>query len=304
MTILSVIKLIHLLGLIMGFGGAILADIIILRGAILRPIEKQTIVSVKNLSHIVFAGLAILWISGVFLVGIRASVDPQVWMNQKIWAKVIIVCILTINGILIHNVALERLAARQSQKLFSKHRPKELAVFSLIAAISSVSWFMPLVLGVATEFNFTVKATLILTVYTALVSVAWITFSAIAYMNADTGNFKQAPQRKYSGMSPVDNGQRQHEMIPFAVASQFRSELDYFKQQMRDQEVRWTAFRNNIQKSVASFDQSLNDLNGLEQSPSWHRIEKQVPHNSKFYTGFPQGPRDEQNRTFRQRHAA
>jgi hypothetical protein len=304
MTILSVIKLIHLLGLIMGFGGAILADIIILRGAILRPIEKQTIVSVKNLSHIVFVGLAILWMSGVFLVGIRASADPQVWMNQKIWAKVIIVCILTINGVLIHNIALGRLAARQSQKLFSAHRPKELAVFSLIAAISSVSWFVPLVLGVATEFNFTVKATVILTVYAMLIALAWITFSAIAFMNAERGPDKYVPLRNRGVMSPNDTVQHQHDTIPSSVASQFRSELDYFKQQMRDQEVRWTAFRNNIQKSVASFDQSLNDLNGPAQSPSWRRFEKQVPHISKLYPGFPQAADNYQGRTFQPRNAA
>jgi hypothetical protein len=266
MTLLSLIKLMHLAGLIMGFGGAILADVLILRGAILRPIDQKTIQSVKSLSHIVFFGLAVLWLSGIILVGIRVSADPNVWMNQKIWAKVIIVCILTINGILVHNIALGRLAARQSQKLFSISRPYELVGLSLVAAVSSVSWFVPFVLGVATEFNFTVKAVGILAVYMLLTMLGWAAFLTIAYLSAEKATVRKSTARNSYLKTTNVHDLSQYQMARGLVATKIHSELDYFKQQMKDHEARWTSFRNDIQKSVANLDESLDDLKVFDNS--------------------------------------
>jgi hypothetical protein len=272
MTLLSLIKLVHLLGLIMGFGGAILADILILRGAILNPIENKTIQAVRSLSHIVFIGLALLWLSGIILVGIRVSADPNVWMNQKIWAKVIIVSILTVNGIFVHNIALRRLVTRHSQKMFSISRPYELAGLSLVAAISSVSWIVPFVLGVATEFNFTVRAVGILAVYTILILAGWATFFAIAYMSARIDRVQKLRARQ--GGSQLHNGYQQshYRVIPESLSLQFRSELDYFKQRIRDHDAQWAEFRNDLKQSVANFDQSIDDMNVPAAEPDWREI--------------------------------
>jgi hypothetical protein len=270
MTLLSLVKLIHLLGLIMGFGGAILADMLILKGAILNPIEHKTIVMVRSLSHIVFVGLGVLWISGILLVSIRVSADPNVWMNQKIWAKVIIVSILTINGILVHNIALGRLEKRLAQKLFSTSRPYELAGLSLIAAVSSVSWIVPFVLGVATEFNFTVRALGILIVYAMMVVIGWAAFFTIAYLSANRSRTNDARFRQ-AGTKPerVRNASR-IQAAAGLVPSQLLSDLQLFKQEMRDHEVRWAEFQNEINQSVANFDQSLGTLDDL-QSVYRHR---------------------------------
>lgn len=290
MTLLSLIKLVHLLGLIMGFGGAILADVLILRGAILSPIEKKTVHAVRGLSHLVFAGLALLWLSGIILVGIRVSADPNVWMNQKIWAKVIIVSILTVNGIFVHNIALGRLAARQSQKLFSVNRPYELAGLSLVAAISSVSWIVPFVLGVATEFNFTVRAVGILAVYSVLVVVGWATFFAIAYMSARIGKAQKPPARHIRSKLPNDCQPSLYRIMPENISMQFRSELDYFKQRMRDHEAQWTEFRNDLKQSVANFDQSIDDLNVPARRSVWREIDTDPVGPYRFQTELPRSP--------------
>jgi hypothetical protein len=164
----------------MGFGGAIAADLTILRHAILSPIRQQTIELSKVLSHIVFGGLALLWVSGAMLVYLRVSADPHVLMNQKIWAKVVIVCILTINGIAVHRIALGHLVARRGRQLFDCKQPVHMGYLTFIAGVSSVSWIVPFALGVATEFNFKVTAIAVLGYYSCLVLLAWCAFLALA----------------------------------------------------------------------------------------------------------------------------
>ena len=180
MSILTTLKLIHLVGLMMGFGGAILADMLILRRAILAPIEKHTIESVQHLSHIVLAGLGLLWVSGAALVYVRYSADPAFLMNEKVWAKVAIVAILTINGFAVHNIALSYLKSRTGRQMFSPDLPRHMIGLTFVAAVSSVSWLVPFVLGVAAEYNFTVPAVLILGVYASMVLGAWVAFYGLA----------------------------------------------------------------------------------------------------------------------------
>ena len=184
MTLLTVLKLMHLAGLVMGFGAAALADFTVLREAIFKPIRQQTIDMVRGLSHIVFVGLALLWASGIALVWLRASADPHMLMNQKIWAKVAIVCILTVNGIAVHGFAFRELQSRCGLRLFNLQQPEQMGKLSLIAAISSVSWMMPIVLGTATELNFKVEAISLLGLWAVLVIAVFCVFQMIARLSA------------------------------------------------------------------------------------------------------------------------
>jgi hypothetical protein len=199
MTLLSIVKIMHLLGLVTGFGGAILTDLMILKNAILRPLDKQTVQTAHTLSRIVFAGLAILWVTGAVLVYMRVIEDPKVMMNQKIWAKVAIVAILTINGIAVHKFALSHLHARVGKQLFDLGRPGEVAKLTFVAGVSSVSWVVPFVLGVAKEFNFTVPALTILSIYSALILLAWAGFFNLAFL---------VTRREKSAVRPVADSSR------------------------------------------------------------------------------------------------
>ncbi len=180
MTLLTVLKLLHLAGLMMGFGGAILADMLILRRAILSPIKQETVETVHHLSKIVFGGLALLWISGASLIYLRYSLNPDVLMNQKIWAKVTIVSILTINVFAVHKIALAHLQSRIGKQLFDPRQKREMIGLTFVAAVSSVSWGVPFVLGVASEFNFTVPAISILSIYIGLIGAAWLASYSLA----------------------------------------------------------------------------------------------------------------------------
>ena len=182
MALLSIVKIMHLLGLVMGFGGAILTDLMILKNAILKPLDKQTVQSAHTVSRIVFAGLAVLWVTGAILVYVRVIEDPKVLTNQKIWAKVAIVAVLTINGIAVHKFALSHLHSRIGKQLFDLNKLGEVAKLTFVAGVSSVSWIVPLVLGVAKELNFTIPAVTILSAYSVLVLLAWAGFFNLAYL--------------------------------------------------------------------------------------------------------------------------
>ena len=146
---------------------------VIFRHGILRPVRRNTVPACRQLSHIVFAGLAILWVTGVALVYVRTAADPHFLMNQKLWAKVVIVVMLTVNGFAVHHFALPHVARRVGKRLFDGAPPLEAATLAMIAAVSSVSWFMPFVLGVASELNFRVPALELLAIYGAAIGMGW-----------------------------------------------------------------------------------------------------------------------------------
>jgi hypothetical protein len=174
MSAITLFKLVHLLGLVGGFGAAALADFLVLRKAILKPIDRQLIVWLTYLSRIAIGGLVLLWFSGIALVAARYGESAAILANEKVWAKVIIVILLTVNGMLVHYLALKRVEARLGLRLFDGLLLSECAGLSLIASISSMSWVFPFVLGTASELNHKVSVGAVLGVYALLVMLVWM----------------------------------------------------------------------------------------------------------------------------------
>ena len=205
MSLLTVLKILHLWGLVMGLGGAVLADMVIFRHGILKPVRRNTVPACRQLSHIVFAGLAILWVTGAALVYMRTTQDPLFLMNQKLWAKVAIVVMLTVNGIAVHRFALPHVARRVGRRLFDAAPPLEAATLAMIATVSSVSWFMPFVLGVASELNFKVPALELLAIYGAAIGMGWALLFILASI---LPGFKRAAAKRPPIISAVEISRR------------------------------------------------------------------------------------------------
>jgi hypothetical protein len=121
-------------------------------------------------------------------------------MNEKLWAKIAIVAILTVNGIVVHRVALAHLTKRVGKRLFNVNRQGEIAKLTFIAAVSSTSWVVPFILGVATEFNFTVGVVEILGCYVWLILVAWVLMFllASALLFEERSSFSISIDERYS----------------------------------------------------------------------------------------------------------
>jgi hypothetical protein len=88
LTALTVVNLVHLVGLVMGFGGAILADFTIFSRGVIRPISEYTVFQSGLLSHVVTIGLIVLWCSGFGLIVVNSATNPDYLTNQKLWAKI------------------------------------------------------------------------------------------------------------------------------------------------------------------------------------------------------------------------
>lgn len=173
LTLLTLLKITHLVGLIMGLGGAILADYTIFTRGIIRPVSPYTIHQTEFLSHIVLAGLTILWISGCALIWINLIEHPQYLTNQKLWAKIAIVVLLTLNGVFVHKYVLPILRRSVGNRLFTDMPRKYLGVMTLFGSISVVSWTVPFVLGKASELNYVTPIWNILGVYAICVLAVW-----------------------------------------------------------------------------------------------------------------------------------
>lgn len=180
-VIKSAIKVMHLLGIILGLGAATVLDLIILRFLVSGKIKHEHVVVVEFVSKIVTAGLVILWISGVSYLLHYAAFDPAKLTNQKVWAKILIVAMLTVNGYFIHHRVLPLINRQIGGALFRGLADNERSMMIVFGTISATSWYVPLVLGAMPQLNFVVPASSILSAYAVVLAVAIASTQRIAH---------------------------------------------------------------------------------------------------------------------------
>ena len=172
------VKLAHLLGLIMGLGGALLSDYIVATQAVLRPVTHGAIRQIHSLSQFVALGLGLLWISGTGLAIFGIAMDARFVENPKFWCKVAIVTVLTLNSLLIHFFALPRMQRSLGRRLMFDGPRKEATQLAFIGSLSFVSWMTAFILGTAKEFNFRTPAWEIAAAYVLTVLLVWFLWIA------------------------------------------------------------------------------------------------------------------------------
>src|SRR5207248_1814602 len=163
----------HLLGLTIGLGGATILDIIMLRLAFQgRAIQQSDANLVGLISKLVTWALVALWVSGIGFEIQYWYVSPGIMANPKVYAKVTIVTILTINGMALHSWVLPIVYRRIGLPLFDGLKSRELFLMLVCGTVSMFSWYTPFFLGIAREMNFVVAASWILAAYAGLVVVS------------------------------------------------------------------------------------------------------------------------------------
>jgi hypothetical protein len=140
--------LIHFGGLVLGFGGAAFLDLTLSRYR-WTAVTAELVDNVEWISRFVARGLVMLWASGIGFLLLYHVSEPDKVLNPKIWAKVIIVSILTINGIAIHRLVLPFLRRQVGKYLLADVEPHKRVALIGCGVISVVSWVMPVVLGAA-----------------------------------------------------------------------------------------------------------------------------------------------------------
>lgn len=180
----SVITFLHLSGLIFGVGGAWILDGFLL-AHLNERLSKERYRTIEFISKNVIAGLVILWISGFAFIVYYYHFSPEYLYNQKVWAKIFVVSMLTINGVLVHRVVLPYLKKTIGYTLFELLSNSEIRVMASIGAMSFISWLFPIVLGVTKTLNFTATALQISFFYILLsaVSLLIVNVSIIYFKN-------------------------------------------------------------------------------------------------------------------------
>lgn len=130
----------HLIGLILGFGGAVLTDAIFLRCVRNSRAGKTLLLVMKTASSLVIVGYTLLFFSGIALLISGSHV------TNKFWAKMLVVLIIGANGTVAHMIIFPRLS-RKIHKRDNTITISFLHQLSVVAATSAVSWIAALILG-------------------------------------------------------------------------------------------------------------------------------------------------------------
>ncbi|WP_262028140.1 hypothetical protein [Microvirga sp. Mcv34] len=153
-TLKSLLIIGHLIGLILGLGTATLLDIFIVKFIIRRIVSEDHYTVISFFSKIVVLGLIILWMTGIGFLVFYSYFDPIKLSNQKIWAKLIVVSVLTLNGLFIHRTVLPLIRENIGRMLFDGFSSGQRFLLLTSGGISATSWYVPFILGAFPQFNF------------------------------------------------------------------------------------------------------------------------------------------------------
>lgn len=181
---ITIFRLIHFLGLAVGLGSATLLDFIILRFLVLRRISRENRDIVFFGSRFIGLGLAMLWLSGAGFLASYLLTDPGLLANPKIWAKLAIVVVLSVNGLVIHKAVLPIIDAQMAKPLFDGLTRRRRTTMLVSGGLSIVSWYVPVILGATPQLNFVVPAAMILAIYAVAVAATVLFLHAAIAMHA------------------------------------------------------------------------------------------------------------------------
>lgn len=171
---------IHLLSFAVALGSMLIAEHLISERVLFAQTKKFTtdVYEVVLLaSHTVSVALLFLWISGIGFVVLGYLNDPGYIENQKIWAKVSIVILMSINGVYIHRRLLPRLLDVSRGSALMRN-DVESANFRLSFSISTAGWLLAAFYGTARFLNNGYQYAELLSLYLAIVALIF-TFSCL-----------------------------------------------------------------------------------------------------------------------------
>ncbi|MEL6521906.1 MAG: hypothetical protein AAFQ66_13140 [Pseudomonadota bacterium] len=147
---LDAARMIHLIGLAMGFGLAIWADFSALR-TFVQPMTEQDMRGMHRLHNSIIVGVLVLWASGLYLLYARTGFDLANF-TPKLVMKLCVVGLMTINACVIAYFALPTYALYEGYR-FGDIRFMTRLKLAVIAGVSLSCWVSALTLGVFTQLR-------------------------------------------------------------------------------------------------------------------------------------------------------
>ena len=123
----------------------------------------------RDTMRTVSIGLAVLWGSGLALWAFAAAASPLAWaLTPKLAAKLVVVCLLTINGWALHAWVFPKLCAG------GPPGPLAWRLSAVLGAFSSASWIFAAFLGVARPLSGVLSLRSFLGLYVVGLSLALV----------------------------------------------------------------------------------------------------------------------------------
>lgn len=148
----------------------------------------------------VSVALLLLWVTGIAIV-IKGYVGhPDYVINPKLWAKLSVVVVLTINGCLLHNFCFPRLCKPHGINDLA-NADKILLAFS--GSLSTTSWLYASYLGIARHWNFSMTYMDVMAIYIGTFLMVFIIACQCLWYFAKVSQIPVQP--KCSMRTRVDN---------------------------------------------------------------------------------------------------
>ncbi|KQT53957.1 hypothetical protein ASG62_12065 [Aureimonas sp. Leaf427] len=191
---------VHLVGLSIGFGGALILDAWLLSWMV-RGRQSQSVgTAFELIGAVVSIGLLLLWISGLGFLILYSLTDPAKLANPKLWGKIGIVSILTLNGFALHRWVMPMTLKDVHQPLFSGATLQARLIGLASGSVSAASWVSAFLLGLLKELNGRIGVLDIVHCWTALLLLAFL--GANLLLLARAGFRTVVPAHHPSGLQP------------------------------------------------------------------------------------------------------
>lgn len=144
----TILLIFHVFGVALGVGGATISDITFLRAVKDRKITSYEYDSLKVLSRVVWAGIAILFISGHgFLLNQYIQLDSlPIFKSGRFLAKYVLVWVVLLNGLVFH-FRVFPVFARALNKDLSRLKNSKIWLIAVSGAISATTWYSIVVIS-------------------------------------------------------------------------------------------------------------------------------------------------------------
>ncbi|WP_137821696.1 hypothetical protein [Pseudomonas sp. D(2018)] len=153
----------------------------------------------EGLKHTVLLALQALWVTGILIVVLDVAAKGAIYLlNPKLQAKVLIVSLLTLNGVLLHRTIMPALA-KAGTLLRMEPSMRSLAIFA--GTVSAVSWFYAAMLGVGRPLAWKYSVVELMVAYPLLILGGYFAMSLLV------GWASQRRHRIVSRVAKRDAGQ-------------------------------------------------------------------------------------------------
>ncbi|WP_427913458.1 hypothetical protein ACPWT1_00310 [Ramlibacter sp. MMS24-I3-19] len=168
---------VHLLACCIAIGTVFMSDLQLVRELVAGGRGTLDPSELRGLHRTLVWTLSVLWVTGLALVGFDAvTKGMQTLLNPKLQAKIAVVVLLTLNGVVLERHVLPALQ-KAGSLLRLQFGPRMLSVF--VGAVSAASWLYAAMLGVGRPLNWKFSLVEIMAGWPMLVVGGFLTMTLV-----------------------------------------------------------------------------------------------------------------------------